>query len=98
MDKDVFALVVMMTNAGSAPKEMRFMASGLEFALTIAAGFGLGYLIDRHVDRYLVFAMIGAIVGFLAGLYRLVTQVKQFLKHAKGYPSLPPEPRQEDDA
>ena len=90
--------VAKMSSAGSTPRQMQFMASGLEFALTILLGFGLGYLIDQRVDReFMLFSIGGAALGFAAGLYRLITQAKRLMKQSQGdYQSMPPEPDREE--
>jgi membrane protein DedA with SNARE-associated domain len=87
-----------MTNAGSTPRQMQFMASGLEFAITLLLGFGLGYLIDLRVDRqWMLFSILGAAMAFFIGLYRLVSRAKRVMKESQGdYQAIPPEPDREE--
>jgi F0F1-type ATP synthase assembly protein I len=56
--------------AGEGPELGDLLSMGVTLALCVAAGFGLGWLVDQAVGTFPVFALIGLLLGVgAASLY-----------------------------
>jgi F0F1-type ATP synthase assembly protein I len=66
----------------------RFAAIGIEFFSPILGGSLLGYYSDEHFHTAPTLAVIGVLLGVFLGMYRLITELRDF---QRGQPP-PPEP------
>ena len=71
--------------AGSKPDSplgpaVEFLTLGLSSAVMVAAGAGLGYLVDRWAGTSPVFTLVGLVLGLATAVAMTVVQVRKHLR------------------
>lgn len=61
---------------------------GLEFAVAVALGTGVGFWADRHFDSLPWLTVLGMFAGFALGMYILIKEARRMARQAA--------PRKED--
>lgn len=56
-----------------------FGTIGLQLAVWIVAGLGIGYLLDRWMGTSPVFLIIGVLGGILLGIISMIALIKRYL-------------------
>jgi F0F1-type ATP synthase assembly protein I len=59
---------------------MAFLTLGLGTALCLAAGFGLGLLVDRWLGISPWGAVVGVVAGIVMAILMAVTKIRQYLR------------------
>lgn len=67
-----------MEDPSGLAKAGRFIAFGMEFALSVVAGVMAGYYIDGYLGTAPLFTLLLTIGGMAGGLYRLLWSLKTF--------------------
>jgi hypothetical protein len=59
---------------------VEFLTLGLSAAVALAAGAGLGYLVDRWAGTSPVFTLVGVVLGLAMAVAMTVAQVRKHLR------------------
>ncbi len=58
---------------------VEFLSLGITWAVVLAAGGGLGYLVDRWLSTAPVFTLIGLVLGLVLDVALTVVRVRKYL-------------------
>ncbi len=64
---------------GDVPGAIELLTLGIAAAVTLAAGGGLGYLIDGWAGTSPIFTLVGLAGGIVAAVLLTVTRVRKYL-------------------
>jgi hypothetical protein len=67
------------TEPALAPGAIEFLTLGIAAAVSLAAGGGLGYLIDRWAGTSPAFTLAGLAFGIVVAVLMTVTRVRKYL-------------------
>ena len=66
-------------NSSGGPEIGDLLGMGVAIALCVAAGFGIGWLVDLPLGTFPTFALIGIAVGIAAAVYYVYRMFRAYL-------------------